>query len=163
MFYHDSLAPDEARPWKIRAPKAGQLPTAVQLLSVFQGSRFRDHEVYRSASTFVLLHRSRIRAGTALVAEIDQRRHELIDEINEWSSGLDRPPHLADIHTGTLGTVVDRLAHAWVDAHHGAETAAAGTKASHRRWLRLAELIGGYNDLVHRSMDGARRHPTLAS
>ncbi|WP_148306898.1 DUF4254 domain-containing protein [Nocardia nova] len=150
-------------PWVVREPESGQLPTAVQLLSVFQGNRFRDHELYRSAWAFVLLHRSRIEtADSALVAEIDQRRLELIEEINEWSAQVHPLAHIT-LRIGALGTAVDRLARAWVEANHGLANVDAGTSASRRRWLRLAELVGGYNDLVQQSLGAARQWPTLAS
>ena len=163
MFQSDSYLSDEPLPWVVREPESGQLPTAVQLLSVFQGNRFRDHEIYRSARSFVLLHRSRIEASeSTLVDEVDQRRLELIEEVDDWYSRVHPLAHVA-IRAGTLGRVVDRLARAWVEANNGLGNADAGTSASRGRWLRLAELIGCYNDLVQQSPGGMRRWPTLAS
>ncbi|MEV5652608.1 hypothetical protein AB0L57_30540 [Nocardia sp. NPDC052254] len=133
----------------------------MQLLSVFQGNRFRDHTLYRSARSFVLLHLSRVQTTDAeLIREIDLRRGELADEVNEWSADLGAPER-QDVATtiASLGQVVDRLAQAWVEANHAVGSANVETGTTHRYWLQLAELIGGYNTLVRTLFDGRYRQP----
>ena len=94
------------------APTVGALPTAPQLLCAFQGRRYEDRELLRSAHALAELHARRAElADVRLVAEIDCRRTELVDDIDEWIAH-EVPAHRPDaaLHTETLGAVVDRMA-----------------------------------------------------
>src|ERR1700730_5169895 len=97
------------------APTVGVLPTAPQILCAFQGRRFQDRELLRSAHALAELHaRRREVRDVHLVAEIDCRRSELVDDINEWIA-QEIPQHRngASLHTESLGAVVDRMARNW--------------------------------------------------
>ncbi len=161
MFHESTFVSDRVQPSTVWAPERGVLPTAVQLLSVFQGNRFRDHELYRSARSFVILHCSRVRTTDAeLIHEIDQRRDELADEVDEWSADWHPlEPTGAMVDPVQLGHIIDRLAQAWVEANFAAGTAGSEQGATHRYWLQLAEQIGGYNTMVRNLLDGRYRQP----
>ncbi|WSG62479.1 DUF4254 domain-containing protein [Nocardia sp. NBC_01730] len=143
------------------APTVGALPTAPQLLSAFQGRRFEDRELLRSAHALAELHERRAQVGdAALIVEIDCRRSELVDDINEWIA-QEVPQHRngASLHTESLGAVVDRMARTWVDANQVIDAEGARSGNTHKHWYQLAELVDGYTDLVADVAGGRRRLP----
>nr|WP_228780391.1 DUF4254 domain-containing protein [Nocardia cyriacigeorgica] len=143
------------------APTVGVLPTAPQLLCAFQGRRFQDREMLRSAHALVELHERRAQLrDTALVAEIDCRRTELVDDINEWIT-QEVPQHRngAALHTESLGAVIDRMARSWVNANQAIDTNGARSDNTHKHWYHLAELVDGYTDLIAEVTGGRRRLP----
>ncbi|MGY4100597.1 DUF4254 domain-containing protein [Nocardia sp. R16R-3T] len=143
------------------APTVGVLPTAPQILCAFQGRRFQDRELLRSAHALAELHARRAEVQDMnLVAEIDCRRGELIDDINEWIA-QEIPQHRngASLHTESLGAVVDRMARSWVDANTAIGVDGARSDNTHKRWYHLAELVDGYTDLVTDVAGGRRRLP----
>lgn len=143
------------------APTVGVLPTAPQLLCAFQGRRYEDRELLRSAHALAELHARRTEmADVRLVAEIDCRRSELVDDIDEWIAH-EVPAHRPDaaVHTETLGAVVDRMARSWADANQVIGSDGPGSGAAHKYWYRLAELVDGYTDLVTDVAGGRRRLP----
>ncbi|MFR9751871.1 DUF4254 domain-containing protein [Nocardia sp. 004] len=143
------------------APTVGMLPTAPQLLCAFQGRRFQDRELLRSAHTLAVLHQHRAQVrDIAMIAEIDCRRGELIDEINEWVA-QELPQHRqgASLHTESLGAVVDRMASSWVHANQVIHDEGARSDNTHKYWYQLAELVDGYTDLVIDVAGGRRRLP----
>lgn len=161
MFEQSVMVPGEVRWGTAVIPATPGLPTATQLLCTFQGTRFEDHEVLRSARALALLHGRRVTMRDArLVAEIDDRRRELIEDIDEWI-GSRSPQHDGDvlIHAETLGAVIDRMAWGWVDANQVVEIDGARDHQARKRWHRLAELIDGYTELVGDLLRGGRRLP----
>nr|WP_228809863.1 DUF4254 domain-containing protein [Nocardia farcinica] len=143
------------------APTIGVLPTAPQLLSAFQGRRFEDRELLRSAHALAELHARRAQLADAhLLAEIDCRRSELVDDIDEWIAH-EVPVHRPDaaLHTESLGAVVDRMARSWVDANQAIDSAGPRSDTTHKHWYHLAELVDGYTDLVTDMAGGRRRLP----
>ncbi|WP_406280271.1 DUF4254 domain-containing protein [Nocardia sp. NBC_00881] len=143
------------------APTVGALPTAPQLLSAFQGRRFEDRELLRSAHALAELHARRAQVrDAALIAEMDCRRCELVDDINEWIA-QEVPQHRngASLHTESLGAVVDRMARSWVDANQVIDAEGARSGNTHKHWYQLAELVDGYTDLVADVAGGRRRLP----
>jgi hypothetical protein len=143
------------------APTVGVLPTAPQLLCAFQGRRFQDREMLRSAHALVELHERRAQLrDTALVAEIDCRRVELVDDINEWIT-QEVPQHRngASLHTESLGAVIDRMARSWVNANQAIDITGARSDNTHKHWYHLAELVDGYTDLIADVTGGRRRLP----
>ncbi|MEV4235007.1 MULTISPECIES: DUF4254 domain-containing protein [unclassified Nocardia] len=143
------------------APTVGVLPTAPQILCAFQGRRFQDRELLRSAHALAELHARRAEIQDMnLVAEIDCRRSELIDDINEWIA-QEIPQHRngASLHTESLGAVVDRMARSWVDANTAIDVDGARSDNTHKHWYHLAELVDGYTDLVTDVAGGRRRLP----
>jgi hypothetical protein len=134
----------------VSAPTVGALPTAPQLLCAFQGRRFEDRELLRSAHALAELHERRAQVrDAALVVEIDCRRIELVDDINDWIA-QEVPQHRngASLHTESLGAVVDRMARSWVDANQVIDAEGVRSGNTHKRWYHLAELVDGYTDLV---------------
>ncbi|WP_433602134.1 DUF4254 domain-containing protein [Nocardia sp. CA-135953] len=143
------------------APTVGVLPTAPQILCAFQGRRFQDRELLRSAHALAELHARRAEVQDMnLVAEIDCRRGELVDDINEWIA-QEIPQHRngASLHTESLGAVVDRMARSWVDANTAIDVDGARSDNTHKHWYHLAELVDGYTDLVTDVAGGRRRLP----
>ncbi|MFI6363741.1 DUF4254 domain-containing protein [Nocardia sp. NPDC050630] len=143
------------------APTVGVLPTAPQILCAFQGRRFQDRELLRSAHALAELHARRAEIQDMnLVAEIDCRRSELVDDINEWIA-QEIPQHRngASLHTESLGAVVDRMARSWVDANTAIDVDGARSDNTHKHWYHLAELVDGYTDLVTDVAGGRRRLP----
>ncbi len=139
----------------------GVLPTAPQLLCAFQGRRFQDRELLRSAHALAELHERRAQVrDAALIAEIDCRRGELVDDINDWIVA-EMPLHRngASLHTESLGAVVDRMARSWVDANQAIDLDGARSDTTHKHWYHLAELVDGYTDLVTDVTGGRRRLP----
>jgi hypothetical protein len=143
------------------APTVGVLPTAPQILCAFQGRRFQDRELLRSAHALAELHARRAEVrDMSLVAEIDCRRGELVDDINEWIAA-EIPQHRngASLHTESLGAVVDRMARSWVDANQAIDASGPRSDKTHKHWYHLAELVDGYTDLVTDVAGGRRRLP----
>ncbi|WP_058854605.1 DUF4254 domain-containing protein [Nocardia jinanensis] len=115
----------------------------------------------RSARALALLHGRRVTMRDALlVAEVDERRRELVEDIDDWAHS--RSPHRggdALIHAETLGAVIDRMAWGWVDANQSVEIDGARDHQARKRWHRLAELIDGYTELIGDLLQGGRRLP----
>jgi len=115
----------------------------------------------RSAHALAELHARRAElADVRLVAEIDCRRTELVDDIDEWIAHevLVHHPDAA-LHTETLGAVVDRMARGWADANQAIGSDGPSSGGTHKYWYRLAELVDGYTDLVTDVAGGRRRLP----
>ncbi|MTE12886.1 DUF4254 domain-containing protein [Nocardia aurantiaca] len=140
---------------------AGVLPTAPQLLCAFQGRRFQDRVLLRSAHALAELHERRAQVrDPMMVGEIDCRRGELVDDINDWVE-QELPQHRngATLHTESLGAVVDRMARSWVEANQAIDHEGAASDSTHKHWYHLAELVDGYTDLVIDVAGGRRRLP----
>ncbi|WP_432421108.1 DUF4254 domain-containing protein [Nocardia cyriacigeorgica] len=115
----------------------------------------------RSAHALVELHERRAQVrDTALVAEIDCRRVELVDDINEWIT-QEVPQHRngASLHTESLGAVIDRMARSWVNANQAIDITGPRSDNTHKHWYHLAELVDGYTDLIADVTGGRRRLP----
>jgi hypothetical protein len=140
---------------------AGVLPTAPQLLCAFQGRRFEDQLLLRSAHALAEAHARRVQVRDPLAtAEIDCRRSELVDDINSWVEHA-MPQHRqgASLHTESLGAVIDRMARSWVEANAAIDREGARSDTTHKHWYHLAELVDGYTDLVGDVAEGRRRLP----
>ncbi|WP_245670584.1 DUF4254 domain-containing protein [Nocardia flavorosea] len=141
-------------------PPRGGLPTATQLLCSFQGTEFADHDLLSSAHALAALHARRAAMrDLRLVAEVDNRRRELVEDIDEWICERGSLPRDGMIHTETLGAVIDRMAWGWVYANEVIETDGARDQHARKRWHRLAELIDGYTELIGDIVGGRRRLP----
>ncbi|WP_228824037.1 DUF4254 domain-containing protein [Nocardia blacklockiae] len=115
----------------------------------------------RTARALAELHARRVQVrDPIMVAEIDCRRGELVDDINDWV-GQELPQHRngASLHTESLGAVVDRMAQSWVDANQVIDREGARSDNTHKHWYHLAELVDGYTDLVIDVAGGRRRLP----
>lgn len=140
---------------------AAVLPTAPQLLCAIQGRHFQDRMLLRSARALAELHARRARADDPfLIAEIDCRRGELVESINEWvQRWLPRQPTAPALHTESLGAVVDHMARSWVAAKRAIDREGPRSDTAHRRWYQLAELVDGYTDLIVEVAGGRRQLP----
>ncbi|MGW1743373.1 DUF4254 domain-containing protein [Nocardia sp. NPDC001965] len=160
MFEQSVMVPGDVRTGTAVIGPALSLPTATQLLCSFQGTRFEDHEVLRSARALALLHGHRVAVrDLRLAADLDDRRRELVEDIDVWI-GSRSLRHDGDvlIHAETLGAVIDRMAWGWVDANQVVEIDGRDHQAR-KRWQRLAELIDGYTELICDVLRGGRRLP----
>jgi hypothetical protein len=143
------------------APTLGTLPTAPQLLCAFQGRRTQERVLLRFAHALVELHKRRAQVrDMTQIAEIDCRRTELVDDINDWITRK-MPQHRngASLHTESLGAVIDRMALSWVAANQAIEADGVRSDRTHRHWYHLAELVDGYTDLIAEVAGGRRRLP----
>jgi hypothetical protein len=130
-------------------------------LCAFQGRRFPDRVLLRTARALAELHVRRAQVcDPTLIAEIDCRRGELVEDINDWV-GQQVPQHRngAALHTESLGAVVDRMARSWVTANQAIDRDGPRSDNTHKQWYRLAELVDGYTDLVIDVAGGRRRLP----
>ncbi len=160
MFEQSVMVPGDVRTGRQVMPPRGGLPTATQLLCSFQGTKFADHDLLSSAHALAALHARRATMRDVyLVAEVDNRRRELVEDIDDWVRERGALPRDGLIHTETLGAVIDRMAWGWVYANAVVETDGARDQYARKRWHRLAELIDGYTELIGDIVGGRRRLP----
>lgn len=160
MFEQSVMVPGDVRTGRQVGSARGGLPTATQLLCSFQGTKYADHDLLRSAHALAMLHTRRAGMHDArLVAEVDNRRRELVEDIDDWVHERAPLRHDGLIHIETLGAVIDRMAWGWVDANQEVETDGARDHHARKRWHRLAELIDGYTELITEVVGGRRQLP----
>lgn len=99
-----------------------------------------------------------IAAGKRLIDQLNAQRVELVEQIDTWATREIGSPVSASLHTETLGSVIDRLAIAWVRAEI-LISAAAGRDTARLALRQLAELAAAYDDLVRDIVAGTRRLP----
>lgn len=97
-----------------------------------------------------------------LIDELNARRVALVEQIDEWVGSQVLSDADVSLHTETLGSVVDRLAIAWVRASSLIESDGARDGAG-LALRQLAELAGAYDDLVGDVAAGHRRLPAWRS
>jgi hypothetical protein len=103
-----------------------------------------------------------VAASKRLIDGLNTRRVTLVEQIDTWAAHEVPSRAEASLHTETLGSVVDRLAIAWVRANSLINTTDARDRA--RLALRqLAELADAYDDLIRDVAAGHRRLPTWRS
>lgn len=156
------------------------LPTAATLVKVFGGGsdpEQAEHPVIRVAEALASHHQRQwateddsrtakdsngVAGAKRLIDELNARRVGMVEQIDQWATREIRTRPVAALHTETLGSVIDRLAIAWVRANQ------ASTAAGDRRWAgeavrQLAELADAYDDLVRDLARGRRRLPAWSS
>lgn len=93
------------------------------------------------------------------IDEMNAKRVDMVDQLDVWIARSVRFPADAPMHTETFGSVLDRLAVAWVRARRlnggGATRRARGRLAIGQ----LAGLAGAYDDLVRDLVAGRRQVP----
>ncbi len=99
-----------------------------------------------------------IAASKRLIDELNARRVALVEQIDTWVAREIYSRADASLHTETLGSVVDRLAIAWVRANSLINTTDARDRAG-LALRQLAELADAYDDLIHDVAAGHRRLP----
>lgn len=89
---------------------------------------------------------------------LNAARVALVEQIDIWVEGEIGHAGAGMLHTETLGSVVDRLAVAWVRVGN---LAAAGDQPflARRAWRQFTELAGAYDGLVTEVAAGRRRLP----
>lgn len=98
-----------------------------------------------------------VAASKRMIDGLNMARVDLVDQIDEWVNRRVHSRQTASMHTETLGSVVDRIAIAWV---RSVNLAAAGPSRRARLALtQLAELSDSYDDLVRDLAAGQRRLP----
>jgi hypothetical protein len=96
-----------------------------------------------------------------LIDDLNARRVMLVEQIDDWVARQVRSPADASLHTETFGSVVDRMAIAWVRVN---SLRVAGASDQARLALRqLTELAAAYDDLVRDVTLGCRRLPAWRS
>lgn len=95
-------------------------------------------------------------------------RVAVIERIDAWAGGNVPAVPEASLHTETLGTVIDRLAVAWVRSRQlgraSTRSARPSARLEARQALRqLAELGDAYDDLVRDLRGGIRRLPSWST
>lgn len=99
-----------------------------------------------------------IAASKRLIDELNAQRVALVEKVDEWVASRVDSRVDASLHTETLGSVIDRLAIAWVRANTLINTNDARDRA--RLALRqLGELATAYDDLIRDVAAGHRRLP----
>ncbi|MDR7303507.1 DUF4254 domain-containing protein [Haloactinomyces albus] len=103
-----------------------------------------------------------VAACKQLIDELNARRVALVERIDAWAAQEIHSRADASLHTETLGSVIDRLAIAWVRTNNLIN--ATDTRERARLALRqLAELADAYDDLVRDVVAGHRRLPAWRS
>jgi hypothetical protein len=96
------------------------------------------------------------------IDELNARRVALVEQIDEWAGSQICGREGASLHTETLGSVIDRLAIAWVRAK--SLIATDGSRDRARLALgQLGELAEAYDDLIRDLATGHRRLPAWRS
>lgn len=154
------------------------LPRSASIIAAFRETCGRDHpghHVLDAANSLAAHHKRQwqaedasraagacaedIAANKRLIDELNARRVALVEQVDEWAAEQIRSRADASLHTETLGSVVDRLAIAWVRANSLINSGDARDRA--RSALRqLAELADAYDDLIRDVATGHRRLPT---
>lgn len=99
-----------------------------------------------------------IAASKRLIDELNAQRVVLLEQIDEWVVGQIHSRVDVSLHTETLGSVIDRLAIAWVRANSLINTNDARDRAP-LALGQLAELADAYDDLIRDVAAGQRRLP----
>ncbi|WP_019928886.1 DUF4254 domain-containing protein [Nocardia sp. BMG111209] len=144
----------------------------------------RCHELrWRTQQAAQAPDASELRVATArhVLDEIDRDRASQVDRIDSWVAEHIVHREGASMHTETLGAVIDRLAAKWVAAQQALGLPSAvpeppadtpggvrqrlvqhGVSGEARlHWVRLAELVDGYRDLITDVVERRRRLPVF--
>jgi hypothetical protein len=154
------------------------MPRSASIIEAFRDTTSGDdpnHHVLDAANELAAHHRQQwqaedasraagtcaedVAAAKRLIDELNARRVALVGQIDEWVASQIHSRTDASLHTETLGSVIDRLAIAWVRANNLSDSGVIRDRA--RLALRqLAELAGAYDDLIRDVASGQRRLPS---
>ncbi|MFI2486866.1 DUF4254 domain-containing protein [Promicromonospora kroppenstedtii] len=149
------------------------LPRSATIIEVFRRENEQSDGLLRLAAHLARQHERQWEAETisrdttaadAAVAaskrtidSLNAARVTLVEQIDEHVASCSTGTDDAPLHTETVGSVIDRLAIAWVRANKLIDT---GAKDRARQALhQLRELADAYDDLVRDVASGARRIP----
>lgn len=119
-------------------------------LAAHHGRQWRAEDVSRDSDASA----ETIAESKRFIDDLNARRVALVERIDEWVAAQIHHQAAASLHTETLGSVIDRLAIAWVRVNC---LTAHDVRDRARLALRqLAELADAYDDLV-RDVDAGRR------
>jgi hypothetical protein len=127
------------------------LDVARRLVAIHQ-QQWRAEDACRAAEA----PDAHIAAAKRSIDNLNARRVALVEELDSWAAQLICSSTGAPLHTETVGSVVDRLAIAWVRSRNHAGATPARTRAAVRQMIELAEA---YDDLVRDVSAGRRRLP----
>jgi len=127
-------------------------------LAAHHQRQWRAEDVSRDPDASV----EEVAASKRLIDALNAQRVALIEEIDQWVAEQVSGGDGASLHTETLGSVVDRLAIAWVRAN---SLTTGDDEPDHSRLARsqLTELAVAYDDLVRDIAAGRRRLPRWRS
>ncbi|MGH3468280.1 MAG: DUF4254 domain-containing protein [Thermocrispum sp.] len=153
------------------------LPRSASIIEAFRDTTNQDHSgqhVLDTANDLAAHHQRQwhaedasrapdasaehVAASKRLIDELNARRVALVERIDLWVAQEINSRVDASLHTETLGSVVDRLAIAWVRANSLINTNGARERAC-LALRQLAELADAYDDLVRDVAAGHRRLP----
>jgi uncharacterized protein DUF4254 len=138
----------------------------------------RGWTILEAASALAIQHRTQWRAedetrscaapddlivaNKQLIDSLNARRVELVERIDDWIARHVPQRAKGTLHTETLGSVVDRLAIAYVRCENltAADSVGADARAAIRQ---LGELASAYDCLVSDVIAGRRRLPEWRS
>jgi hypothetical protein len=92
-----------------------------------------------------------------MIDALNDRRVDLVEQINRWVAEAIPDQDTGALHTETIGSVIDRLAIAWVRARN--TRACADRERAQRAVRQLAELGQAYDALITDVTAGRRRLP----
>ncbi|MFF2557904.1 DUF4254 domain-containing protein [Nocardia sp. NPDC058058] len=139
---------------------AVHLPPKHLLLQACRGLPPEDrHPVLHCAGLLADLHEKRLTAEAGATGLIDHERARMVLDIDRWvAMELPKADRDAQLHTETVGTVIDRLAQFSALAYL---TLAYADEAMHEAATRLRELALAYEHLANELAAGRRRLPNL--
>ncbi|MGL5864537.1 MAG: DUF4254 domain-containing protein [Dermatophilaceae bacterium] len=123
-------------------------------LATQHGQQWLAEDVSRASSASA----DAIAETKRLIDGLNAKRVALVERIDEWVSAEVHSRADASLHTETLGSVVDRLAIAWVRANSLMTTNDTRDRARLAR-RQLAELADAYDDLIRDVAAGHRQLP----
>ncbi|WP_171050232.1 DUF4254 domain-containing protein [Nocardia cyriacigeorgica] len=122
-------------------------PGQDDLLSAIRGHHIGCHPLDGWAADLGIVHTQLLDYPD--MALLRHRRERLIAMIDSWlTPRLPRPHRTAICHSESMGTLIDRIAAAQVQAWIRLMRQPADHPDVHDAWYRLAELVETYTDLV---------------
>jgi hypothetical protein len=99
-----------------------------------------------------------VAASKWLIDNLNARRVAFVEQLDAWVAQNIHGPADASLHTESLGSVVDRLAIAWVRVKRLSDAGGVRDRAN-IAMRQLAELADAYDDLIRDLAAGRRRLP----
>ena len=134
------------------------VPGRDMLLAACRGLPHDDHPMLEAAGELAQLHEIRERTPVREIPKLDRRRGQLVRSIDMWVTlAMPVPCSEAQLHSETVGEVVDRLARMTTQAF--VPLSEAPEPVFYDAWVQLNELADSYQDLVDGLREGTRRLP----